>query len=190
MDKEIIKSEKKAYFRNYIFDGIILALLGIVMLIWPGQALKVLCVVAGGSLAVMGFIKLAFFLMAPKEEKKASSLIISIVQLAAGLALILASDLFVSVFFVITGLILAYGAFMMFVRAIQLRRIKGVMFIMSLAFAVISLAFAVIIFINPAAFASMLMRIQGASLVIEGIGMIIVLRNMEFTLKVSEESVI
>lgn len=61
MAKEIVKYEKKKYIKNYIFDGIFLTLLGIAMLVWPNDALKVLCYVSGGVFAVMGFVRLAFF---------------------------------------------------------------------------------------------------------------------------------
>ena len=189
MAKEIVKYEKKAYLKNYIFDGIIIALLGLAMLIWPNEALKVLCYVSGGLLAVMGFIRLALFLMSSKEEKTFSVLILALVQLAAGLVLILAADFFVEIFFVVTGLLLAYGAILMFVRMIQLRRIKGSMFYFSLVFGIINLIFAVLILINPEQFASFSTRLQGAALVIEGIGMIIVLRNLKLTLTASEKQI-
>lgn len=189
MAKEIVKYEKKAYLKNYIFDGIILALLGIAMLAWPNEALKVLCYVSGGLLAVMGFIRLALFLMSSKEERLFSVLILALVQLAAGIILILQAGFFVEIFFVVTGLLLAYGAILMFVRLIQLRRVKGPMFYFSLVFGIINLIFAVLILINPEQFASFSTRLQGAALVIEGIGMIIVLRNLKLTLTASEKQI-
>lgn len=189
MANEIQKYQKKSYLRNYIFDGIILAVLGVVMLVWPNDALKVLCCVSGGLLAVMGFIRLALYLLSSKEDRTISALIIAIGQLAVGLTLILASDFFVKMFYVVTGLILAYGAFLMFIRMIQLRRIKGPMFFISMIFGILSLIFAVIILINPEQFAQVSTHIQGAALVIEGIGMIIVLRNLKITLTASENAI-
>ena len=115
MAKEIVKYEKKSYLKNYMFDGIILAALGLIMLVWPNEALKVLCCVSGGLLAVMGFIRLALFLMSSKEDRTVSALIIAILQLAVGIVLIIASDFFVKLFFIVTGLLLAYGAILMFV---------------------------------------------------------------------------
>ena len=189
MAKEIVKYEKKAYLKNYIFDGIIIALLGLAMLVWPNEALKVLCCVSGGSLAVMGFVRLALFLMSSKENKTISALIIAIFQLAIGIVLIIWADLFVRFFFIVTGLILAYGAILMFVRLIQLRRVKGPMFYFSMVFGIINLVFAVLVLINPEQFASFSTRLQGAALVIEGIGMIIVLRNLKLTLAASEKQI-
>lgn len=189
MEKEIIKYEKRNFLRSYIFDGIILALLGIAMLVWPDNALKVLCVVVGGLVAVMGFIKFAFFLANNKAVRKTSDLIIGIIQIALGIALIIASDFFISLFFVVAGIILVYGALLMFIRAFQLLKVKGWLFALSLIFAVVTLAFAVIIFINPIQFAEFVTRIQGAALIIEGIGMIIVLKNVKVDLiKVTDYS--
>ena len=53
-------------------------------------------------------------------------------------------------------------------------------------FGIAYLIFAVIILINPVQFANITTHIQGAALVIEGIGMIIVLRNLKLTLTASE----
>lgn len=186
MAKEIVKYEKKSYLKNYMFDGIILAALGLIMLVWPNEALKVLCCVSGGLFAVMGFIRLALFLMSSKEDRTVSALIIAILQLAVGIVLIIASDFFVKLFFIVTGLLLAYGAILMFVRMIQLRRVKGPMFYFSMFFGIAYLILAVIILINPVQFANFTTHIQGAALVIEGIGMIIVLRNLKLTLTASE----
>ena len=116
-------------------------------------------------------------------------MILALVQLAAGIILILQADFFVEIFFVVTGLLLAYGAILMFVRLIQLRRVKGPMFYFSLVFGIINLIFAVLILINPEQFASFSTRLQGAALVIEGIGMIIVLRNLKLTLTASEKQI-
>lgn len=186
MAKEIVKYEKKNNIKNYIFDGIFLTLLGIAMLVWPNNALKVLCYVSGGVFAVMGFVRLAFFLMSSKEEKLVSVLLLSLFLLAAGFTLIIAADFFVEIFFVVTGLILAYGAILMFVRMIQLRKVRGPMFFFSLAFGLICLIFAVVILINPEQFRLFSTSLQGAALIIEGMGMIIVLRNLKLTLTASE----
>lgn len=62
--------------------------------------------------------------MSSKEEKLVSVLLLSLFLLAAGFTLIIAADFFVEIFFVVTGLILAYGAILMFVRMIQLRKVR------------------------------------------------------------------
>lgn len=183
MEKEIVKQKGKSFIRSYLFEGIILAALGIAMLVWPEWSLKVLCVVLGGVIATMGFIRFALFLINQYYKNKALDLVIGIVQMAFGLALIAASDFFISLFFIITGIVLIYGAFLMFLRAFQLRSVGGAMLIMSIVFAVLTLGLAVLIFINPIQFAEIITRIQGAALVIEGIGMIIVLKDMQIKLE-------
>ena len=183
MDKELVQHERKTYYRNYIFDGILLVLLGLAMLIWPDKALKVLCYFTGGLIAVMGLIRLAIFMFNEKNNRKVFDLAVGIFQLALGFSLILAVDFFVSLFFVVTGLILAYGAFLMFYRAFQLRKDGGSMFVLSLVFAIITLIFTVIVIINPPAFADFATHIQGAALIIEGLGMTIVLKNYKVTMQ-------
>lgn len=52
-------------------------------------------------------------------------------QLALGIALMVKSGFFITVFQYVTAVILAYGAILMFVQAFQLRKIKGAMFVLS-----------------------------------------------------------
>lgn len=189
MARDIDKRKRRGASKNFLFDGIIFALLGIAMLVWPNDALKVLCIVCGGCLVLMGVIRLIIFFTTEREIRKISDIVISVLQLAAGAVLIFAADFFVSVFFVVCGLILAYGAFLLFFRAIQLRRIKGVMYYLALVFGFVSLAFAVIVILNLSQFAEAATRIQGAALTLNGIGMIIVLRNMRLSLQPTKERV-
>ena len=110
-------------------------------------------------------------------------IIVGVLQLAFGIALIAASEFFINLFFVITGIMLVYGAFLMFFRAVQLRREKGIMFALSIIFGIIYTILAVIIFMNPEGFAQFVTRIQGIALIFEGLGIIIVLRNLKLTLE-------
>lgn len=186
MQKKIAKSEKKTFLRSTVFEGILFILLGTAILVWPNHALKTLCVIAGIAVGLMGILKIIFFFNTPKEERKIGVMIIGVLQLAFGIALIAASGFFINLFFVITGIMLVYGAFLMFFRAVQLRHIKGLMFALSIVFGIIYTILAVIIFMNLESFAQFVTRIQGAALILEGLGIIIVLRNLKLTLEITK----
>ena len=167
MDKKI-----SSVFKSYVVDGLLLIALGIAMLVWPQESLKILCYVIGAVFAVMGIIKIiAFF---AKKSKNSSGMFVGLLQIAIGCALIFASDFFIAFFTYITAFILLYGAIMMFINAYNLRKVFGMMFMFSLIFAVVTLIFAIIILTNPPFF----IILGGIALIIEGIAMVVVLRTV------------
>ncbi len=178
-NKKTEKAQKKQrnFFLSFIFDGIILIALGIAILVWPESLLKILCIIAGAVIAVMGLIKLIIFIVNKDDKRKVLNLIVGIIQIAFGIVMIIESEFLAGLFFIIAGIILMYGSLLMFIRAFQFRKEKGALFVLSIIFAILTLALAIIIFINPQQFAGFIARLQGASLIIEGLGMIIVLNN-------------
>ena len=167
----------KKLLKSYLFDGLLLIALGIVMLVWPNTALKTVCIVAGAIVAVMGVIKIVAFFTNKSGERSAMDIVRGVVLLAVGIALMVASGFFIGVFQYVVGVILAYGAILMFVQAFMLRKEKGALMILSLVFAIITTVLAVVIFMNPTGFAAFMMQLEGISLIVEGLAMIIVLRK-------------
>lgn len=159
-------------FKSYVFDGLLLILLGVAMLIWPEESLKIPCVIIGAVLAIMGLIKVIAFIA--KKSKGSSGFWVGIAQIAVGCAFIFASDFFISFFHYIIAFILLYGAVMMFINAFNLRKVFGMMFLASLIFAIITTILAIVIIINPFIF----VQLRGIALIIEGLAMVIVLRTI------------
>ncbi len=174
-----MKEKISKMLKSYFFDGFLLIALGVVMIVWPKQSLSILCDIIGAVIIVMGLIKLITFFAGKKEEKEAKDLLVGIIQLALGTALIVKADFFITAFQIITAIILAYGAIVMLCHAIALRKIKGPMFVLSIIFGIITLVLAVIIFIDPAAFAEFKTQLHGISLIVEGLAMIIVLSKVK-----------
>ena len=169
----------KKWFRSTLVDGLLLMALGVAMLIWPEGSLKTLCVAAGAAVAVMGLVKVIVFLAGREGERDAGALFTGLVQLALGVALIVRPDFFITVSQYVTGVLLVYGAILMYCRAVSLRKKKGPTFVLSLLFAVLTTVLAAVIFLNPSAFAGIRTQIHGVSLIVEGAAMILVLRRIE-----------
>ena len=168
----------KDYFRSYIFDGVLLILLGVAMLIWPEGALKTLFYIVGAVVGVMGLIKVIMFFTGKNAERQPSDLVLAFAELAIGIALIVKSDFFIEFFNIVLAIMLAYGAILMFAQAVITKEHKGLFFVLSLVFAAITLVLAVIIFIDPKGFASFMTQLRGIALIIEGLAMIIVLHRV------------
>ncbi len=167
----------KILFKSYFFDGLLLLGLGVFIVLRPDNTLEMLCIIIGSVLTAMGVIKMIIYFALKKEKREIFDLIAGVVQIILGVALIVKSNFFITVFQYVTGVILAYGALLMFMHSFSLRKNKGIMFVLSLIFACITAGLAAIIFIKPIAFASFMMQIYGISLIAEGLSMIIVLNK-------------
>ena len=169
-------SQKSSIRRSYFIDGLFLIALGLFMLIYPGDSLKIVCTVIGAIIAVMGVIKVITF-FTNGADKPWIDLGVAIVQVAVGVLLITRSNTFISAFNIIVGIVLLYGAITMLVGAIRIAKATGITFVLSIVFAVITGILAVIILANPAGFASFIEQLRGIALIIEGVEMLLVLRK-------------
>ena len=169
----------KKVFGSYIFEGLILTAIGVVLVIWPNEALNIMCIAIGAFLILLGLIKLILFFSKNKDNRKILALLIGIVETALGIVMILSSRSFVDFFQIVTGVILIYGAVIMFFGALRLRMLPGPLFIISILLAILTFVLAVVMLINPTQFASFMTQLMGVSLAIEGVSMIIVMSKIK-----------
>ena len=181
-------SEKlKNLFRSYLFDGLIFVALGTVMLVWPESSLKILCIVLGALLGVVGLVMVMTFILNRRDDAHSFGLLSGLIQIALGVALIVKPEFFINVFQIFVAIIMLYGCILMFIHAYQIRSEKGIVYWLSIIFAVITLILAVLMLINPEAFASFMVQLEGVSLIVEGLSMIICLHNMRTEAKKTEK---
>ena len=165
----------KKVLRSYIFEGILLILLGVAVIIWPQGALKTLCIVIGIVLGVMGIIKIVSFFVDKTNSKDAWDIILGGLLLGLGVALCVASGFFITLLQYITAFILLYGAIILLVQTIRLSNKRGIGFVLAIVFSFLMFALAIIIFINPMEFASFITILYGISFIIEGIALIFIM---------------
>ncbi len=179
MSEKSFYASIKDILKNYMLDGILLILLGIAMLIWPNSSLKALCIIIGIALCVIGLVHVLGFFASKDATRSPQQLIGGILPLALGILLIAASGFFIGAFQFVCGLLLLYGAALMFAQAWMLRSVRGLDFTLALVFACVTLVLAVVILIDPVAFASFITQLHGISLIIEGLSMLLVLRKVK-----------
>ena len=171
-----MSSRKSSIRRSYFIDGLLLIALGIFMLLYPGDSLKIVCTVIGAVVAGMGVIKVITF-FTNGADKPWIDLIVAVLQVIVGVLLITRSGSFISAFNIIVGVVLLYGAITMLVGAIRMAKATGITFILSIVFAIVTGILAVIILANPVGFASFIEQLRGIALIIEGVEMLLVLRK-------------
>jgi len=173
-------SEKlKNLLKSYWFDGILLACLGILILVWPDAAPKILCLVTGIILIILGLIKTIGFFVNKNNDRKALDLLIGLIQLGVGIAIVVKTDFFIDFFQIISAVLMIYGCILMLVQAFDLRKTKNARFTASIIFAVITLILAVLMLINPAFMSNIMAYVTGIALIVVGLAIIIVLRKSD-----------
>ena len=172
-----MKEKIQNFISVYGLDGILLIALGIFMMIWPRASLRVVCILIGVILIILGAARLLQHFSPKYEDESRYSLLIGIIQLVLGIALIAASGFFITIFPVLAGIVMLYGCIMMFMKAYNLRDIKGSAYYSSLIFAIVILIVGIIMIINPVGTISFIVRMAGLGLVIEGISMVLLMRK-------------
>ncbi|MBQ7499886.1 MAG: DUF308 domain-containing protein [Clostridia bacterium] len=172
-------SEKlKSIFKSYLIIGLVFVALGVIMLIWPDKSLKILCIVLGVLFAIVGLVMVMTYILSKRDDAHSFILLSGLIQIALGIALMAKPEFFIEVFQIFIGIIMLYGCVLMFIHAYQLKGVKGPIYWLSIIFATITLALSVIMLINPSAFASFIVQLEGVALVVEGLSMIICLHDM------------
>ena len=179
----------KKLFKYYIVDAILLIVFGAILLFYPQATLDFVIKWGGIFLLILGAFKLLMYII-KKDERKTSSLIVSIIQIVIGLLMLLAPDLVKIIVPVIMGILIAYGAIISLVRSIRLRNeVKTAKPVLILS--IITLALAVIVCIymiaNPTAAAGILVRLIGVGILLEGITMLIAFSMHEIVVEKAKE---
>lgn len=158
--------------KNSWFDGILVVILGLIMLCWPTAAMKIVCIIAGIFLILLGGSKLLGHYSGKNAGSRDNSFSIGLIQLILGVVLLILGIFFIAVFFVIVGLAMIAVCIMLFRQAYLQREQKGPEFIASIVIGAIILIIGVIMIINPTGTASFLVQMAGIAAIIIGIYML------------------
>ena len=184
----------KSILKSYIFDGIVLFLIGAALIVfsilwWPDvSVLHLLLRIVGAVFAVLGTIKIIIFFVNKNDDRKPTDLLIGMLLFAVGLALIIKPDFFARFFFVIMAVLLLYGCALMFIRSAHLHKEnnKNMSLVALIAgFILVALAAAIVIISvirisqGTPDVAQFMIIIYGAALAVEGIAVLVVLNKLK-----------
>ena len=167
----------------YIFDGVLIVALGLLVVMAPQASLAFLCLVLGIDLVVMGVMKLVFYAANPYGIRSSANIFVGLAQVALGIWIVCKPDSFVNVFQILTGIVLIYVALLLFCRAFALRGFRGNFFWISLGSGIVSAVLGVVVLLNPMASASAMMVLSGIALMVAGVAIIAVLVSMKREVK-------
>ena len=164
----------KKLMKNTLVDAFLLIVLGIVLLIKPSGTLEIIFRIIGVTLLVMGAVRIiSFFTRKDEAERSVPALIVGIAQAVIGLLLIAKPDLLISVWYMVAAALIGYGAIVSLIRAVKQMNAKVPGAVATLVLSIATLVLAIVVFINPAAFAAFYMQLIGISFIVEGAALVL-----------------
>lgn len=171
-----MESRIKNIMASHYFEGAMLLLFGIVMLLWPSAAKKCIGVIIGIILVVIGLILTIDFLR-KFGAAHPMSLFAGLLSFALGIEMIVSPSTFIVVVQVVMSITLIYSSILLNLQAYKLRSERNALFYLTVTFAIMALAFAAVILIKPLGEGIALIRVKGASLILEGLAALFVIKN-------------
>ena len=170
-----MESRIKSVMSSHYFEGILLILFGIIMLVLPLLSIKIISIITGVILFFLG-LTLSVAYVKHNIEKHTLQLFAGLMCIALGIEFIFRSANLARAMHVVLSITLIYSGILLFIQAYNLRNDRGPLFIVTMVFALVAVIFAILMLINDGESTAFL-RIKGASMVIEGIASLFVIKE-------------
>ena len=175
---------------NYSLSAVICVILGIVLLVWPGQSTQVVCMVLGIVLGGFGLIQIILYL-ATKEKTMVSHsmMMLGVVLAVIGGWIVLKPETIIKAVPMIVGILIVIHGFHNAVQAIDLKKMQYDNWWVALLLSLLTVALGVVLICNPFTIVDTVVRIIGAFLVYDGLSDVWILSRV-FKTKKNREKII
>ena len=175
---------------NYSLSAVICVILGIVLLVWPGQTTQVVCMVLGIVLGGFGLIQIILYL-ATKEKTMVSHsmMMLGVVLAVIGGWIVLKPETIIKAVPMIVGILIMIHGFHNAVQAIDLKKMQYDNWWVALLLSLLTVALGVVLICNPFTIVDTVVRIIGAFLVYDGLSDMWILSRV-FKTKKNREKII
>ena len=180
----------KSLMVNYSLSAVICVILGIVLLVWPGQSTQVVCMVLGIVLGGFGLIQIILYL-ATKEKTMVSHsmMMLGVVLAVIGGWIVLKPETIIKAVPMIVGILIVIHGFHNAVQAIDLKKMQYDNWWVALLLSLLTVALGVVLICNPFTIVDTVVRIIGAFLVYDGLSDMWILSRV-FKTKKNREKII
>lgn len=175
---------------NYTVSAMLCAALGLVLLIWPGTATRIVCMLLGGVLLAYGGFQ-AVICLTNRERTFFSQgmLIFGIVVAVVGLWILLRPEMIIMAVPLIIGVLILIHGVHNVIQALELQKESYDKWWVALLFGILTVVFGGMLVYNPFGAAETAVRIIGVSLIYDGVSDIWILSRV-FKVKRHKEKVI
>lgn len=158
-------------FKNISWiSAIVLCALGIVLVIWPGTSIRVVCMVIGAVIAIFGGVNVINALKT-RQAGLLSGFFASIglILLILGIWLLIIPETIVSLFPIFIGIMLLIHGVIDFSETIELKNLGYERWFIPLAMSILLILLAIVILINPFGTVETIVRVIGIVLIYDGL---------------------
>ena len=175
---------------NYSLSAVICVILGIVLLVWPGQSTQVVCMVLGIVLGGFGLIQIILYL-ATKEKTMISHsmMMLGVVLAVIGGWIVFKPETIIKAVPMIVGILIVIHGLHNAVQAIDLKKMQYDNWWVALLLSLLTVALGVVLICNPFTIVDTVVRIIGAFLVYDGLSDMWILSRV-FKTKKNREKII
>ncbi|MCM1134146.1 MAG: DUF308 domain-containing protein [Clostridium sp.] len=175
---------------NYTISAALCALLGVVLLIWPGTTMRLVCMLLGGMLLLYGLLQVLLYLLNRERTILSQGMMIfGIVLAVIGVWILMRPEMMIMAVPVIVGVLIVIHGIHNVVQAISLQRDGYDKWWLALLFGILTVVFGGILVYNPFQVAETVVRMIGVFLIYDGVSDIWILSRI-FKVKRRKEKII
>lgn len=173
----------KKFFKDKIIINITLILFGLVLLIFPIESISIASKIIAGIFIVAGLSNIIYFFVDSDIKSKMDTIyfVISLIAIGIGIYTFIKPTWLVTTINVIVGIILIISS-VNNLRYLFKYKIKNNLWWFFLIINIIILILGIVAIINPIEVASIIVRLEGISLIFDGIMSLFIMRRMTLML--------
>ena len=153
---------------NFILTALFCIVCGVVLFVWPDVSARIVCMVLGAILVLMGAVYLVSFFSSPAGSFMIH-LLLTICFVAIGVWILLKPEFVIRLIPVIVGIIIILHGIYDLQQAVYLCRAKYSFWWLALLFAVLTVAFGGVLIWNPFEAMNIAVKFIGVFLVFDGV---------------------
>lgn len=175
---------------NYSLSAVICVILGIVLLVWPGQSTQVVCMILGIVLGGFGIIQIILYLATQEKTMVSHSMMmLGIVLAVIGGWIVLKPDTIIKAIPMIVGILIVIHGLHNAVQAVDLKKMQYDNWWVALLLSLLTIALGVVLICNPFTVVDTVVRLIGAFLIYDGLSDMWILSRV-FKTKKNKEKII
>ncbi|MBS5523898.1 MAG: DUF308 domain-containing protein [Clostridiales bacterium] len=163
-------SQSKDYNKYLGLVSIFYILAGIILIIWPDIAVKIVCYIISAVLLIYGLIRILIYLRSDNTRRYFQfDLVVGIITIAFGLFILFKPVLFVSLLPFAIGLCILFDSIIKFQNAFDLKHAGLLYWQIPLAISIITAILGLMLVINPFGATVTLVRCMGIFFIVDGL---------------------
>ena len=170
--------------KTKLIAGIVSAVLGGVLLFWPGLTMGLICQFVGAALGITGVLTAAVFFTQPKDSPfRAASLIAGIPLALLGLFIFLRPSFLIEFIPIVVGAIVLLDGIMNLLETFDLMKQKYSKWWVSLIFAALTITMGILLIMRPFGVAKFVMQAIGVIMLYNGLSDIFIASRIKTKIK-------